>query len=267
MILLEPTIAMPRYDQVGTQRLLNDLAADMSRSDAQLENAVYQGNRIGAGWDTWFMTTANAFMDARDAYVQLRPQDQDIIARLRSSALDLASSSGNLESAYKRGSTFGAGWDTTLDRKIELVREAAERLYAPLPGGPGPVPPTGPLPPAGGAHDAARGAAQLVRQSLDLIQRVPIDDVGSEHTKQARVDAFQFNKQAQDLLEPHFEGGDPGIISQLRSADASLEDAAWQLARKPSPDGRFNGVDIPGALRDTQAALQALDALAGHPST
>ncbi|MCW2923072.1 MAG: hypothetical protein JWM98_476, partial [Thermoleophilia bacterium] len=85
---------------------------------------------------------------------------------------------------------------------------------------------------------------------------------GSEGTKDARIAAFHLNTSAQALLEPHFTGTDAATLSVLRTADASLEDAAWQLAKKPSPDGRFNGVDIPGALADTQAALTALQRLA-----
>ena len=47
----------------------------------------------------------------------------------------------------------------------------------------------------------------------------------------------------------------------LSAADASLEDANWQLAKKPSPDGRFNGVDVPGAVSDTQHAVELLNGL------
>jgi hypothetical protein len=67
---------------------------------------------------------------------------------------------------------------------------------------------------------------------------------------------------AQQVLEQHFQGEDAAVTSALRTADAHLEDANWQLAKKPSPDGRFNGVDIPGALRDSQAAVDLLDQLA-----
>jgi hypothetical protein len=66
---------------------------------------------------------------------------------------------------------------------------------------------------------------------------------------------------AQAALEPHFAGESAGVTSTLRSADAHLEDANWQLAKKPSPDGRFTGVDVPGALRDSQAAVELLTKL------
>ncbi len=247
---LSATHTGPMPGRTDTQRRLNDLAMSMTRSDAQLTDAVRNRNRIGAGWDDWFEQTARTLLDVRDQYGMLNPTDNELFQQLGQDALDLSSSSGTLLSAYKAGRTFGSGWDTTLDRKIEHVRLAADRLYdVPNPG-------------TGGVTDAARAARDLVSRSLDVIRSIPADDRGSSATKQARLDAFGFNKQAQELLEPHFGTNDPQLQSQLRTADAHLEDAAWQLAKKPSPDGRFNGVDIPGATRDTEAALDVLGELA-----
>ncbi|MCB0880073.1 MAG: hypothetical protein KDC46_13965 [Thermoleophilia bacterium] len=256
-MLLSATHNVPMPDRASTQRMFNDLALSMSRSDAELEDAVHRGNRVGSGWDSWFKRTSEQLLDARDAYVQLNPQDLELGHRLAKDALDLSASGGQLYAAYTSGHTFGRGWDTTLDSKIADVRLAADRLFgAPNPGGP--VDPTFP---GSGVTDAARAARDLVSRSLDVIRSMPANDRGSEQTKQARLDAFHLNKQAQDLLEPHFDTADQATVSQLRTADASLEDAAWQLAKKPSPDGRFNGVDIPGAIRDTETALHVLDEL------
>lgn len=104
-------------------------------------------------------------------------------------------------------------------------------------------------------------AVGLVDQSIASIRTVPLGDLGSEATKDARIAAFHLNLGAQHLLEPHFETAEAGLASHLHSADAFLEDANWQLAKRPSPDGRFNGVDVPGALRDSQAAVDLLRTL------
>jgi hypothetical protein len=249
MQMLAPT-AFPIADRAATQRMLNDLALELTRSDAQLTDAVYRGNRVGAGWDTWFKEQAARLMDARDAYAQLLPADTDMSARLRGGALDLAASGGQLLAAHRAGNTFGSGWDTTLDRKISDVREAAERLYnVPNPGN------------GGSATADASRAAQLVRRSIDTIRTLPLDDRGSESTKATRLEAYNMNMAAQRLIEPHFNGSNQWMGSQLRSVDTLLTDANWQLARKPSPDGRFNGVDVRGALRDSQSALDVLERL------
>jgi hypothetical protein len=261
MLLTSPT-AMPMIDRASAQRMFNDLAIDLSRSDSELTSAVYSGNRVGAGWDTWFKGAADRMLQARDAYIQLMPQDVELGSRLSADTIDLAASSGQLYSAYHDGDTFGAGWDTTLDRKIDDVRTAADRLYsAPAPG-PYPSPVPNPGQPSHGVGQAAQAAATLARQSLDTIMSLPVDDRGSDATKQARIAAFNQNKEAQAQIEPLFETTDQAVSSQLHTADAHLEDANWQLAKKPSPDGRFNGVDVAGARRDTEAAIALLDQLA-----
>ena len=104
-------------------------------------------------------------------------------------------------------------------------------------------------------------AVGLIGQSIDRINTVPVTDKGDASTKDARIAAYNLNMQAQKALEGHFTGESSSVTSTLRTADAHLEDANWQLAKKPSPDGRFNGVDVPGALRDSQAAVDALNAL------
>jgi hypothetical protein len=242
-------------DRPSTLRMLNDLALDLTRSDAELTDAVNRGNRVGAGWDTWFAKTANRMLDVREAYEQLAPNDLDTSMRLRSDALDLAASGGQMYAAYTSGHTFGAGWDSTLDRKIADVQEASNRLFSL--GGEQPVPPA----PNGAPADAQR-AADLIRQSIAQIQTVPTSDHGDASTKDARLAAYHFNLDAQQALEAQFSNPDSAVVSTFRTADAHLEDANWQLAKKPSPDGRFNGVDIPGALRDSQAALDALTPMA-----
>ncbi|MCW2921561.1 MAG: hypothetical protein JWL76_1435 [Thermoleophilia bacterium] len=120
-----------------------------------------------------------------------------------------------------------------------------------------PPPPPPPPPPAGGV---LREAVDHVTQSIELIETVPVSDKGDASTKDARIGAYNANMAAQNVIEDVFlrEDVDHKLVSTLREADAHLEDANWQLAKKPSPDGRFTGVDIPGALRDSHAALDLL---------
>jgi hypothetical protein len=115
-------------------------------------------------------------------------------------------------------------------------------------------------------------AARLATRASELLRNVPTDDIGAETTKDLRIQIYKTNMAAQSRIEKQFDAGNPAdVVSALRTADAQLEDANWQLAKKPSPDGRFNGVDIPGAVRDTAAGVQALDTLlvsaGGVPST
>lgn len=102
-----------------------------------------------------------------------------------------------------------------------------------------------------------------IQQLLAQFGEHQLDDAALAASKDARIGAFRVGKEAQGRLEPHLdEALDAAVLSRLRNADASLEDASWQLASKPSPDLRFNGVDLPGALRDTRAASEILSALA-----
>jgi hypothetical protein len=255
------TAIPPRgVDPVALQRTFNDLAIDLSRNDANLEDAVRRGNSVGTGWEEWFKATADTLLHARDGFAAVRPDQPALVEALGKDALDLAASGGQIGAARRNGNTFGRGWDTTLDHKIADVRAAADLLVqgSPVP----PVPPVQPPNGGSGVADAARAASELVQQSLGIIQRLPQSDRGSDATKQGRLDAFHLNEQAQHAIEPLFSTADAATVSQLRSADANLEDAAWQLAKKPSPDGRFNGVDLPGAASSTQAALDVLDQLA-----
>ena len=120
-----------------------------------------------------------------------------------------------------------------------------------------PPPPPPPPPPLGGV---LKGAVDKLQESIALIETVPITDTGDAATKQARIGAYDLNMAAQGIVEDVFLRDDVAddVVSTLRTADAFMEDANWQLAKKPSPDGRFNGVDIPGALRDSRAALELL---------
>ncbi|MBC7460062.1 MAG: hypothetical protein H7287_01735 [Thermoleophilia bacterium] len=140
--------------------------------------------------------------------------------------------------------------------------------HAPSPSYPAPGPsyPAPTVPGSGGTSavrsDVTRSLSSL-QESLNILGSIPVDDRGSESTKQARLSAFHSNRAAQDLLEGHFNDRDQQLTSTLHAADASLEDAAWQMARKSSPDGRFNGVDIRGAIEATQAAVALLNQVLG----
>jgi hypothetical protein len=125
-----------------------------------------------------------------------------------------------------------------------------------------PKPPVDPNPPVsrGVVEDVTEGL-RLSREAARIITTIPQADTGTDATKDARIKAFNTNMAAQKRIEAQFGVADEGVVSALRAADASLEDANWQLAKKPSPDGRFNGVDVPGALRDTERAVELLDEL------
>ncbi|MCW2923083.1 MAG: hypothetical protein JWM98_487 [Thermoleophilia bacterium] len=133
-----------------------------------------------------------------------------------------------------------------------------------------PVPPTQPPTNPGGRTlvEDVTEAARLATAAAGLVGQVPADDHGDESTKELRIKAYKTNMAAQARLETQFDANNTAsVVSTLRTADASLEDANWQLAKKPSPDGRFNGVDQPGALRDTQRAVDLLNGLLGQLTT
>ena len=143
---------------------------------------------------------------------------------------------------------------------------------------PPPSPPTTPpatTPLAGVSADFVvdlTEASRLAAKATELLGTVPLSDTGSEGTKDLRVRVFKTNMAVQKRLEEQIAAGNPdAVLSELRKADAYLEDANWQLAKKPSPDGRFNGVDIPGAVRDTAEGARIIDELlraaGGQPST
>ena len=105
-------------------------------------------------------------------------------------------------------------------------------------------------------------ASRLVSRAVEMLATVPRDDTGSDTTKDLRIRIFKTNMATQLRLERQIGvTTSPEVLSTLRSADAYLEDANWQLAKKPSPDGRFNGVDVPGAVRDTAEGARLIDQL------
>lgn len=250
MLLTSPAPAI-HYDRSAVQRQLNNLAIDLSRHDAQLESMVRDGNTVGSGWSEWFNQASHELLRGRDAYVALQPQDHELAARLGSELIDFTENGGRISSAQERGTSLGHGWSSALDSTISVVQEAASRLYSQ------PQPPYG----GSGLADAARAAADLARDSRTVIDRIPAHDRGSEMTKSARLEAYDLNMRAQQRIEPLFSSVDQATASRLRAADARLEDANWQLTNQHSPDGRFRGVDIPGARRDTDAAIRLLHEL------
>jgi fructose-1,6-bisphosphatase/inositol monophosphatase family enzyme len=87
-----------------------------------------------------------------------------------------------------------------------------------------------------------------------------LDSVANAATRDARIGAFRVNKDAQARIRPLFEDAamNEKVRSLLTQADASLEDSAWQIQNKDSPDGRFIGIDLGGALDDARDAATAL---------
>jgi hypothetical protein len=274
--MLTPAIAVAPQAPFGNLiQTFNDLNLDIAKTDGELERLQSQRTVPGAGWSEWFAHTAEGLQGARDAFMTVRPGDADLIARLGYEVRDLAESGGRVAIMRSQNSAFGAGWGEMLDSTIQTVRDASNALLnSPVPGRPDHGGPTDPMPPAPRPQvpttrltaDVNR-AVDLIRESMSTIQTVPVNDRGDESTKQARLAAYHVNRAAQDLLEQHFTTETDAVSRVLRAADVSLTDAAWQLAKKPSDDGRFNGVNIPGALRSSSAAIDMLQELTGHPAT
>lgn len=251
-------------DLGGLAATFTDLAAKLTASDETITSMVADRSPVGTGWAPHLSAIAGQLQVARDQFLDAKPDATDLGAKLGADVIKLAEASGSMSIMARQRATLSEGWTGFLDVAIANATEAAALLAPSEPKPDKPGEPDKPNPPANLppqlVADVTKAAA-LVQQSLDTIATVPTTDKGDASTKDARIKAFQFNKDAQAALEQHFNGEDAGVTSQLRTADASLEDAAWQLAKKPSPDGRFTGVDIPGALSDTQSALDALNAL------
>ncbi len=115
---------------------------------------------------------------------------------------------------------------------------------------------------------AARNADDYVTRLEGLVATHGaggLDDVANAATKDARIGAFRVNKDAQARLTPLFDDGSIADkpLSLLKQADAHLEDSAWQIQNKTSPDGRFVGIDRGGALDDAREAVNRLRELIG----
>jgi hypothetical protein len=248
-------VSAPPVDIASLRSQFTSLAVDLTRTDEKLEYHGSRHNRPTGDWNGELNGLASRLDDARIAFATVRPDATDLIYSLGADVRDLSESAGKLAIMVPHDMTFSGNWGDNLDQSIFDVQRAADMLDAPTPP---PLPPVTPPNPGSGVHEDAARAVQLIQQSIEKIRTVPVNDKGDASTKDARIAAFNLNKEAQALLEPHFNGENASITSQLRSADASLEDANWQLAKKPSPDGRFNGVDIPGALRDSETAVGIL---------
>jgi hypothetical protein len=91
----------------------------------------------------------------------------------------------------------------------------------------------------------------------------PVTGTLLDETKDARLGAKHLNEEAQGRLQSHFDDADlqPAIESRLHLADGALEDSNWQLAKNPSPDGRFAGLDLAGSRNSLQSAMAVLSEL------
>lgn len=152
-----------------------------------------------------------------------------------------------------------------VQRIVPAPRAGGEPIGVP-PSGP-PSPPTAPpSAPIGGISTSLvvdlTEASRLASRAVEMLDTLPKDDVGLESTKDLRIRIFKTNLAVQSRLERQFDARNSAeVLSRLHTADASLEDANWQLAKKPSPDGRFDGVDVPGAIRDTREGVRILNEL------
>ena len=117
-------------DRVATQRFLNDLAVDISSHDAQIEAMVDNGNVVGNGWGNWFDRASHRLLQGRDAYAALRPQDDQLIARMGEELIDLSQNGGRIASAEEDGHTLAYGWRSALDDVLKVTRQAADNLSA-----------------------------------------------------------------------------------------------------------------------------------------
>lgn len=219
----------PVYQQVWARRGLREYSAGQAQAHVEITNVTATPPTV--------------------AFSKLRAHEQD------------ARRSGHvrLDPSVGVAAIVGSDW--------ALVDDTVRSVQATRPKQPTyPTKPVDPPNPGGGASsmllDVTEGL-RLAKESARIIQTLPVDDTGSESTKDVRIKAYKTNLAAQARLEQQFGTSDAAALSTLRTADASLEDANWQLAKKPSPDGRFTGVDVPGALADTQRAVDLLDQLLG----
>jgi len=133
---------------------------------------------------------------------------------------------------------------------------------------PGPAPAPTPTPAPAPGRDPVlvrdvQAAIKLLGTSVGSLVSIPNDAAEAAQWLPTRKSARQDNLDAQKLLEDQFlkPSTPKDVVSTLRRADATLEDVTWQIVGKPSPDGRFNGVDLPGAISDTRAAVALLEQL------
>jgi hypothetical protein len=252
-------------DAAALAKQFTDIATKLTASDDTITKMVTDRSTVGTGWGPHLGAVAGELQLARDGFLALAPKDgTELAAKLGADVLKLSEAAGSLSVMARQRATLSEGWSAFLDTAIADATAAAALLAPTTPPATPPTtpttPPTGPTTPALDPKVSLdlNKAFALVQQSIEKIRTVPVADKGDASTKDARIAAYNLNMEAQKVLEGHFQGADAGLTSALRGADASLEDANWQLAKKPSPDGRFNGVDIPGALRDSQAAADAL---------
>lgn len=101
-------------------------------------------------------------------------------------------------------------------------------------------------------------ADRLLDKDLKILKTIPADKATDGAYTPVRKQVYDTNMAAQQQLEQQFQrpGIDPDAVSHMRRADANLEDANWQVVPKVSPDGRFHGIDIPGAIASTTEAKQ-----------
>lgn len=264
--------AVPRTQQAATE-LFQTVIADMTSANQQLEGLSNSNSFPTTEWVQRVDMIAAGLDSARMGLSMLRPDAADLVVGLGRDVRHIAKDAGILQDMSNHRHTF-ENWNNTFDVAIGNAQRAVQLLGAngsgdhKLPpagdGGDAPVPPTdgpeGPVRP-GQSPEFVRDVQQavnLIGESVGALRQLPQTDTGSEATKQARISAYHVNRSAQDLLEKYFDTATPDVASSLHVADASLEDAAWQMAKKPSPDGRFNGVDLPGAIADSEAAADAL---------
>jgi hypothetical protein len=135
---------------------------------------------------------------------------------------------------------------------------------------------TNPFSLTGRALDDIGTAGKRVDEAIERIQALiaqhgdgPFDEAMLASTKDARVGVKNVSLEAQARIEPYIAEGagtEPAVFSKLKQADANLEDSNWQLAKNPSPDGRFNGLDLQGSLGDAVRAQTLLRELVPLPA-
>jgi hypothetical protein len=129
---------------------------------------------------------------------------------------------------------------------------------------------------SGRALDDIGTAGRRVDEAIERIQSLiaqhgegPFDEATMAATKDARIGVKNVSLEAQARIQPYIADGagtEPSVFSKLKQADANLEDSNWQLAKKPSPDGRFNGLDLKGSLGDAVRAQTLLRELVPLPA-
>lgn len=130
MITITPT-ASASYGQQGYPGQLVDtfarLDAKMTQADAQITDAVWQHQGVGADWGMWFDGLSHEILDARDRFAEMMP-GHPLLNNFANDVVGLARRGGETAQMSAHNIPFVQGWQNYLDPAINDVRQAIAEL-------------------------------------------------------------------------------------------------------------------------------------------